>query len=114
MALPSLSVTVTARGTAKSVPSSVTWDVPAPAVMAKGAEATFLSVKVAVALNPAHAGRHRVSARRLVPATSAGLVATPDWSVWAVALDPPPTKLAPAPLAVATLKSTVSSGTGSP
>ena len=38
---------------------------------------------------------------------SGGLVATPDSSVWAVALDPPPTKVAPAPFAVTTLKATV-------
>ena len=34
-------------------------------------------------------------------------MATPASSVWAVALAPPPTKVAPAPLVVTTVKSTV-------
>ena len=59
-------------------------------------------MKVAEALTPATLAV-TVNEPTVVPATRTGLVARPDWLVWAVALEPPPTKLAPAPLVVTTV-----------
>ncbi len=113
MSLPLVSVTVTASGIANAVPSSVFWEEPAPTVMVVGAEATFVRVNVTGALTPLTVAV-TVNVPTVEPATSCGLVAVPPVPVWTAALAPPPTKVAPAPLVVTTVKLTVAPGTAAP
>jgi hypothetical protein len=107
------SVTVTARGIAKAVPSSVFWEEPVPTVSVEGAEAMFVSVNVTGAVTPLTVAV-TVNVPTVEPAMSSGLVAVPFVPVWTAAAAPPPTKVAPAPLVVATVKLTVVPGTAAP
>ncbi len=108
-----MSVTVTANGTGKSLPSSVLWEAPTPAVRLAATPAWTVRSKVATELTPATLAV-TVKAPAVVPAVSVGLVATPFSSVCTAALAPAPAKLAPAPAVLTTAKSTVVPATGSP
>ena len=79
---------------------------PVPTVRVVGAEATAESVKVTGALTPLTVAV-TVNVPTVQPATRSGLVAVPSAPVWTAAVAPPPTKVAPAPLVVTTVKSTV-------
>ena len=111
--LLSVSVTVTASGTAKSVPSSVVCDIPTPAAMTSGVAAKSVRENVAMDVAPLTEAV-TVKAPAVVPAVNTGLVATPLLSVCTVAVAPPLAKVAPAPAVVTTAKFTVAPATGSP
>ena len=111
--LPSASVTVTARGTGKSLPSSVLWVAPTPAVRSAATPARSVSEKVATVLSPGTVAV-TLKAPAVVPAVSVGLTAVPSTLVCTAALAPAPAKLAPAPAVLTTAKLTVVPATGSP
>ena len=110
---PLESVSETARGMAKSVPSCASWEVPAPATIAYAADARSVSVKVASLLT-ALTLAWTVKVPVPVPAKRSGLVAAPDSFVCVLVEVPPPTKLASAPFVGTTVKVTVASATGAP